>query len=63
MKSCQRGTGADEPQQNIYSLFPQVEFDFSDKGLKFCGAISGRASFFVSTLFVLHQDNKTSPTN
>ena len=28
MKSCQRGTGADEPQRNTYSLFPQVEIDF-----------------------------------
>ena len=35
----------------------------SDRGLKFCGAISGRAIFFISTLFVLHQDNKTLPTN
>ena len=35
----------------------------SDQGLKFCGAISGRAIFFISTLFVLHQDYKTSPTN
>ena len=35
----------------------------SDCGLKFCGVISGRASFFISTLFVLHQDNKTLPTN
>ena len=34
----------------------------SDRGLKFCGAISGRAIFFISTLFVLHQDYKTSPT-
>jgi hypothetical protein len=35
----------------------------SDRELKCCGAISGRAIFFISTLFVLHQGNKTSPTN
>jgi hypothetical protein len=37
----------------------------SDRGLKLCGAnaISGRAIFFISTLFVLHQDYKTSSTD
>ena len=35
----------------------------SDRGLKFCGAISGRAIFFISNLFVLHQDCETSPSN
>jgi hypothetical protein len=35
----------------------------SDQGLEFYGAIAGRAIFFISTLFVLYQDNKTSPTN
>jgi hypothetical protein len=38
----------------------------SDQGFKFFGAISlsGWAIFiFISTLFVLHQDYKTSPTN
>jgi hypothetical protein len=35
----------------------------SDRGLKFCGAVSGRAIFFISTLFVQHQDYKTSSTD
>jgi hypothetical protein len=35
----------------------------SDRELKFCGAISRWAIFFISTLFVLHQYYKALPNN